>query len=49
MSGFRRYGLAFVAGAAAALAMPPLDLWPALFIAFPVFLVLLESSKGSGD
>ncbi len=28
--------------------MPPLNLWPMLFVAFPVFLLLLESGKGSG-
>ncbi len=44
LTGWRRALLAFGSGCAAALAMPPLDLWPALFIAVPVFLLLLGGS-----
>jgi apolipoprotein N-acyltransferase len=39
MLGFwRKAGLLFLAGAVAGLAMPPFDLWPLLFLAFPVFI-----------
>ncbi len=38
--------LAAGAGACAALAMQPLDLWPAYFIAFPLLVLLLD---GTGD
>ena len=40
--GWRRAGLALIAGMAAALSMPPLDFWPLLFVAFPVVLFMLE-------
>lgn len=40
--GWRRAGLALTAGIIAALAMPPLDFWPLLFVAFPVVLLMLE-------
>ena len=33
----------FAAGAGAALSLPPLGWWPALFAAFPLFLLLLET------
>ncbi len=46
LAGFRRVALALAAGAVAALALPPLGLWPALFVSFPVFLVMLEGSTG---
>ena len=35
--GWRRAGLALIAGIVAALSMPPLDFWPLLFVAFPAF------------
>ncbi len=41
--GWRRVGAAFLAGVLAALALPPLDLWPALFLAVPAVLMLLEN------
>ena len=44
--GFHRFAYAAGAGAFAALALPPLNLWPVLFAAFPVFLVLLEGCSG---
>ena len=34
-----------MAGAAAGLAMPPFDLWPLLFLAFPVFIWLLDRAS----
>ena len=40
--GWRRAGLALVAGMVAALAMPPLNFWPLLFVAFPMVLLMLE-------
>ena len=46
VAGFRRFAYAAGAGALAALALPPLNLWPALFVAFPVFLMMLENSAG---
>jgi apolipoprotein N-acyltransferase len=43
LQGWRRVGAAFLAGALAALALPPLGLWPALFLAVPAVLMLLEN------
>ena len=40
--GWRRAGLAVIAGMVAALAMPPLDFWPLLFVAIPLVLFMLE-------
>ena len=40
--GWRRAGLAMIAGMVAALAMPPLNLWPLLFMTIPVALFALE-------
>ena len=40
--GLRRLLIVLVAGAVAALSLPPLGLWPALFLAFPVFLAVLH-------
>ena len=40
--GWRRAGLALLVGMVSALAMPPLDLWPLLFVAIPVVLFMLE-------
>ena len=39
----RRAGLAFLAGLLAALALPPLDVLPALALAFPVLVVALDA------
>lgn len=44
LRGWKRSGLALLAGAVAALSMPPLDIWPALFVAVPAFLLMLESA-----
>lgn len=40
--GWRRAGLAVLAGMVAALSMPPLNFWPLLFAAVPVALFLLD-------
>jgi apolipoprotein N-acyltransferase len=46
LSGWRRYGLAFGLGAVLAGALPPVDLTPLIFIAFPGLLWLDEGSAG---
>src|SRR5712691_6434278 len=46
LSGWRRYGLGFVLGALLAGALPPVDLTPLIFIAFPGLLWLDEGSAG---
>ncbi len=46
LSGWRRYGLAFGLGALLAGALPPLDLTPLIFVAFPGLLWLDEGSAG---
>ncbi|MBC8037847.1 MAG: apolipoprotein N-acyltransferase [Rhizobiales bacterium] len=45
LTGWRRNFLALGLGAAAALAMPPIGLWPVLFLAVPALLLLLEGLK----
>ncbi len=45
LRGWRRAGMALVAGVVAALALPPIDLWPALFIAVPLMLLLLDGTR----
>lgn len=40
--GWQRFFLALGAGALAGLALPPLDLWPTLFIAFPALAWLID-------
>lgn len=42
--GWRRAGIAFVAGAASALAMAPVNAWPVLFVTFPVLVWLVDGS-----
>src|SRR5262245_8396740 len=42
LAGWRRYGLAFLLGALLAGALPPFDLTPLIFIAFPGLLWLDE-------
>lgn len=44
LSGWRRYGLAFLLGAAATLALPPLCLFPLLFLAFPPVVWMLAGA-----
>jgi apolipoprotein N-acyltransferase len=46
LSGWRRYGMAFVLGALLAGALPPFDLTPLVVIAFPGLLWLDEGSAG---
>jgi apolipoprotein N-acyltransferase len=49
LSGRKRLLLAALSGAAAALSMPPFDLWPALFIAVPLLVWMIEGSRGWGS
>jgi apolipoprotein N-acyltransferase len=46
-SGWRRTVIAFLAGAASALAMAPIDAWPVLFVTFPVLVWLIDGSASS--
>lgn len=46
LSGWRRYGLAFLLGASATAALPPVDLTPLVLIAFPGLVWLDEGSGG---
>ncbi|MCB1380183.1 MAG: apolipoprotein N-acyltransferase [Alphaproteobacteria bacterium] len=46
LRGTRRMALSWLCGAVAALGLPPLDLWPALFVALPVFLAQLQDVAG---
>src|SRR5437868_1993003 len=45
--GWKRVGLALAAGALSALAMPPFNAWPILFLTFPVVLWLIDGA-GAG-
>jgi apolipoprotein N-acyltransferase len=42
--GWRRAAIAFVAGAASALALAPINAWPILFVTFPVLVWLVDGS-----
>jgi apolipoprotein N-acyltransferase len=42
--GFRRALIAFLAGAASALAVAPLDIWPVMFVTMPVAVWLLDGA-----
>lgn len=44
--GTRRALIAFLAGGASTLAMPPLDFWPALFLTFPAAIWLIDGAGG---
>lgn len=44
--GWRRLLLAFLAGAASALSMPPYDLFPVLVITLPIFVWLIDGTVG---
>ncbi len=44
--GLPRALIAFLAGAASTLAMPPLEIWPALFLTFPVMVWLIDGAVG---
>ena len=43
-SGWRRAGIALLAGALSALAMAPFNAWPILFVTFPVLVWLVDGS-----
>ena len=43
--GWRRAGIAFLAGAASTLGLAPFNAWPVLFLTFPVAVWLLEGSS----
>ena len=45
--GWKRAAIAFIAGAASALAMAPVNAWPVLFITFPIMLWLVDGA-GAG-
>jgi apolipoprotein N-acyltransferase len=45
-AGWRRAAIAFLAGAASALAMAPINAWPILLITFPVVVWLIDGSVG---
>jgi apolipoprotein N-acyltransferase len=47
LSGWRRYGAALLLGVSAAATLPPVDLSPLLFVAFPAVLWLDEGSSSS--
>ena len=42
--GWRRAGIAFLAGAASALALAPVNVWPVLFLTFPVLVWLVDGA-----
>jgi apolipoprotein N-acyltransferase len=46
-SGWRRAGIAFVAGCASALALAPFNAWPILFVTLPVLVWLVDGSASS--
>ncbi len=46
--GWQRFFLALAAGVLAGLALPPLDLWPTLFVAFPVLVWLIDGLPRRG-
>jgi apolipoprotein N-acyltransferase len=48
LAGWRRLGLAMLAGALAAAALPPVDVFPVYALSFPVLVLLLDSVHGEG-
>lgn len=46
LRGWRRMLAAMAAGACGALAMPPFGLWPALALAFPALVLLIDGTRG---
>ena len=46
LRGWRRGGLALVAGVLTALPLPPFDLWPLLFLGVPLAVLLLQGVTG---
>lgn len=47
LQGWRRYLLAFAAGAFMVVAMPPVGFFPALFIAIPILMWLVATARGA--
>jgi len=47
--GYRRAGLAFLAGAIGALALPPFGFFAVLFVSFSVLVWLLDGATGNPD
>jgi apolipoprotein N-acyltransferase len=47
-SGWRRLLIAFLAGAASTVALPPVNVWPAMFVTFPLLVWLLDGVKATG-
>jgi apolipoprotein N-acyltransferase len=47
--GVRRWAIAWAAGAMSALAMPPFDLVPVLFVTLPVLVWLIDGAISEGD
>ncbi len=45
--GWRRALMAFLAGAASTLAMAPINLWPAMFVTFPLLVWLLDGAAAA--
>jgi apolipoprotein N-acyltransferase len=46
--GWRRWLIAFVAGALSALAMAPFNAWPVLFVTFPTLVWLIDGAAAGG-
>jgi apolipoprotein N-acyltransferase len=44
--GWRRAAIVFLAGAASALAMAPINAWPILFVTFPILVWVIDGSAG---
>lgn len=44
--GWRRSAIAFLAGAATTLALPPFDFWPLCFLTFPLLVWLIDGAAG---
>jgi apolipoprotein N-acyltransferase len=49
LDGKARLAAAAFAGAVSALAMPPYDLWPVLFLTFPAIVLILDGTGGDRD
>jgi apolipoprotein N-acyltransferase len=49
LAGWRRYTAAFLAGSLSVLAMPPLFLWPVLFVTLPVLVWLIDGSNAASE
>jgi apolipoprotein N-acyltransferase len=45
--GWQRALIAFLSGAASTLALPPIELWPAMFITVPVLVWLVDGAAGA--